>query len=193
MLNFNKVRNKEISINALCRELTVEDLHRLTDEMIDHQLELIADADDADVVFVPLDPEAYDTYADQESVVNLAWTLGHVIVHVTASSEESAAQAANLARGVVVEGRMRYEIPWETVATIEQVRQRLEESRRIRRAFLNAWPDKPHMENTYTPQYPNARPRNPVVQFVSGLAHDDSHLGQIRSILTQARAARSTA
>jgi hypothetical protein len=126
MLNFNKVRNKEISINALCRELTVEDLHRLTDEMIDHQLELIADADDADVVFVPLDPEAYDTYADQESVVNLAWTLGHVIVHVTASSEESAAQAANLARGVVVEGRMRYEIPWETVATIEQVRQRLE-------------------------------------------------------------------
>jgi hypothetical protein len=191
MLNFAKVRNKEITLAELCRELTVHDLHRLTDEMIDTQIGLIAEAVDADVVFVPIDPEANDSYAENSEEVNLAWTLGHVIVHATASSEETAAQAANLARGVAVAGRMRYETPWETVRTIEQVRSRLEESRRIRHAFLNTWPDQPHMENTYTPNYPYAKPRNPIVQFVSGLSHDDAHLEQIKDILRQAGAVRA--
>lgn len=48
--------------------------------------------------------------------VHLAWNLGHVIVHTMASAEESAALAAELARGVEYHGRSRYEVPWETVA-----------------------------------------------------------------------------
>ena len=190
MLDFNRVRNKEISMAELCENLTVDDLHQLTDEMINVQLNLISEAIDADVTYIPIDPDAYDKYAEDESEVNLAWTLGHVIVHITASSEESAAQAANLARGVQIEGRMRYEVPWETVSKVSDLLHRLEESRRIRHAFLNAWPDVPHMENTYTPPYPKAKPRTPVIQFAGGLAHDDSHLAQIDEIMRQARASR---
>ena len=190
MLDFQKVRNKEITMAELCQDLAVEDLRHLTNEMIDTQLGLISKAVDADVVFLPVDPDAHDSYAENESEVNIAWTLGHVIVHVTASSEENAAQAANLARGVAVEGRMRYETPWETITTVRQLHQRLEESRRIRLAFLDAWPDEPHMETTYTPNYPKAKPRTPVMQFAGGLGHDDSHLLQIKEIMRQALAAR---
>jgi hypothetical protein len=42
----------------------------------------------------------------------LPWTLGHVIVHITASAEESAFLAAELARGVHRRtGRSRFEVP----------------------------------------------------------------------------------
>ena len=190
MLDFNKVRNKELTMAELCQGLTIDDLRHHTQEMIDLQFKLISEAVDADVVFVPVDPEAHDSYAENEDDVSIAWTLGHVIVHVTASSEESAAQAANLARGVAVEGRMRYETPWEKVTTVKQIHQRLEESRRIRLAFLDAWPDVPHMDNTYTPNYPKAKPRTPVMQFAGGLAHDDSHLLQIKEIMRQALESR---
>jgi hypothetical protein len=55
---------------------------------------------------------------------------------------------------------------------------------------LNAWPDQPDLVNAYLPNYPNAKPRNAVMQFVSGLGHDDSHLDQIKAIMVQARSAR---
>ena len=46
------------------------------------------------------------------------------------------------------------------------------------------WPDKPHLNNTHR------RKRdlyiNPVAQFLLGLLHDDSHLGQIENIVKQA-------
>ena len=191
MLDFTPVRNKTMTLAELCQGLTLADLHRLTDKMVDTQLALIAQASDEDVVFVPEDPAANDTYAAVEADVNLHWTLGHVIVHITASSEESAAQAANLARGVPVDTRMRYETPWERVTSTAQLRQRLEESRRMRHAFLNAWPDQPDLENVYIPYPAKPRPRNAVMQFVNGLSHDDSHLEQIQNILQQARAART--
>ena len=190
MLDFDKVRNKELTMVELCQDLTVNDLRYLTNEMIDTQLSLIQGAVDEDVIFLPVDPEAHDSNAETEAEVNLAWTLGHVIVHTTASAEENAAQAANLARGVAIEGRMRYETPWETVSTVRQLHHRLEESRRMRLAFLDVWPDEPHMENTYTPNYPKAKPRNPVIQFAGGLAHEDSHLAQIKEIMRQATTAR---
>ena len=190
MLDFTPVRHKTMTLAELCQGLTVADLHRLTDEMVDTQLALIAQASNEDVVFVPEDPAANDTYAAVEADVNLPWTLGHVIVHITASSEESAAQAANLARGVPVDTRMRYETPWEQVKTTAQLRQRLEESRRMRHAFLNAWPDQPDLENVYIPYPAKPRPRNAVMQFVNGLSHDDSHLEQIQNILQQAWTAR---
>ena len=101
MLDFSRVRNKEITYAELVASLTVDDLHNLTNEIVDYQLDLLADVVDADVVFVPNDPEADDPYATDEADKEIAWTLGHLIVHVTASSEESAALAAELARGVV--------------------------------------------------------------------------------------------
>jgi hypothetical protein len=186
MLDFGPVRDKTLTIEQLCADLAVGDLHRLTNEMVDAMLGLIAGCTDADVVFVPDDPEAEDTYASDPSEAFLAWTLGHVIVHTTASSEESAFLAAELARGVPQrEGRSRYEVPWRTVINIEQCRQRLEESRRMRLASLDLWPDPPHLDNLFTTR--SGARHNAMVRFIFGLAHDDSHLGQIAEIVRQTR------
>jgi hypothetical protein len=58
-------------------------------------------------------------------------TLAHVIVHTTASAEESRLSGGRDARGVPNHGRSRYEVPWQSVTTIDQCRHRLEESRRM--------------------------------------------------------------
>lgn len=189
MLNFARVRRKEISITDLIVGLGVDDLHKLIDEMVDTELSLVADATDADVVFMPIDPAAHDTYASRPEDEGVAWTLGHVIVHSTASAEEGAALSTELARGVEIKGRSRYEVPWETVTTAKQIRQRLEESRRMRHAFLNAWPDEPNLSITYEPR-PGVVPFNAIRYFINGLSHADSHLDQIREIMRQSRAAR---
>src|SRR5579872_351758 len=166
MLDFAPVRNRTASLPDITRNLTKEDLRALTNEMIDTMQEITADAIDADVVFVPQDPEANDTFGIPEEAT-LAWTLGHVVVHATASSEESAALALTLARGLPVEGRSRYETPWRSVTTIAQVRHRLEESRRMRKAMLDAWPDEPHLDVTYKP-YTQLSPLNAISRFIMG-------------------------
>jgi len=190
MLDFSRVNNKEISMTDLAADLTRQDLHTLTAEMIDTMLDAIADCTDADVTFQPLDPGANDTFASKSEDAAIAWTLAHVIVHTTASSEESAFLAAEMARGVENHGRSRYETPWEEVTTIEQCRQRLQESLRIRQASLELWPDQPNLEITYQP-WPTAPHINAVARFIFGFAHDDSHLGQITDIVSQAKAARA--
>jgi hypothetical protein len=190
MLDLQSVRDKKITLAELTANLTVNDLHRLTDEMVDTMLDLIAGATDADVVFIPIDPDADDPYAEETGEAALAWTLGHVIVHTTASAEEAAAQASELARGIVYTGRSRHEVPWQTITCMAQIHHRLEESRRMRHAYLNTWPDEPHLETTFTADYPGAKPRNAIQRFVAGLGHDDAHLSQIKEIMRQAQAAR---
>ena len=188
MLDFAPVRSRTASLTDIAQNLTKEDLRALTNEMIDTMQEITADAIDTDVVFVPEDPEANDTFGIPEEAT-LAWTLGHVIVHATASSEEAAALALTLARGLPVEGRSRYETPWRTVHTVAQIRHRLEESRRMRLAMLDAWPDEPHLDVTYT-AYPGRPPQNAIARFVGGLYHDDAHVGQLREIMRQCREAQ---
>ena len=186
MLDFSSVRNEETNLAKLAQGLTTKDLERLTNEMVDHILSLIEDCQDGDVIFIPQDPEAYDKYAATEEEIHMAWTLGHVIVHITASSEEAAALAAELARGVPYHGRSRYEVPWEKIKTIQECRQRMEESRRMCLASLGMWPDRPHMGGDGKA----GRGSNAVVRFLAGLMHTDSHLGQIEDIVSQAAQAR---
>ena len=189
MLDFTPVRNKEMTLADLAVGLTPSDLRRLTNEMINRMLHLIADCVDEDGQFLPDDPAAYDSYAANAAATNLAWTLGHVIVHTTASAEESAFITAELARGVPYHGRSRSEVPWETITTIAQCQHRLEESRRMRLASLEMWPDKPYLDNVY--QRDERSPRlNAIAYFISGLRHDDSHLEQITEIVRQAKKAR---
>lgn len=189
MLDFSRLRNREATLGELVDGLTVDDLRDLTNEMIDRQLALIADCDDSDVTFVPDDPTADDRYAASEAETRIAWTLGHVIVHVTASSEEKAFLAAELARGIDREGRTRYETPWQTVTTIAQVRERLEESRRMRLATLDVWPDNPDLSMTVNYRWLRG-PMNAIARFSMGLLHDADHLDQIADIVRQAQAAR---
>ena len=59
----------------------------------------------------------------------------------------------------------------------------------MRLASLEMWPDQPHLENYY--QYKEGGMKiTAVIRFVLGLAHDDSHLGQIANIVEQAKTAR---
>lgn len=117
----------------------------------------------------------------------MAWTLGHVVVHTTAGSEEGAAAALTLARGAPLDGRPRYEVPWEEVTTIGQVVRRLEESRRMRLAMLAAWPDEPHLGNTAV-LIERLGPLNATGRYLVGLMHEDGHLPQLAEIARQARA-----
>lgn len=178
-----------MKLSDLAAGLTRNDLRALTHEMIDKEIELLRDCVDADVVFQPVDPIANDTFAATDAEKGLAWTLGHVIVHGTASSEESAFLAAEMARGVSNHGRSRSEVPWESVTTIRQCHDRLEESRRMRLATLDVWPTEAHLQVVYEP-YPGAGAMNAVTRFIGGLSHEDSHLGQIADIVRQARAGR---
>jgi hypothetical protein len=185
-LDFTPVRTRATTMNDLAAALSLEQLRRLSEASVDRMLALLDVATDADVVFVPDDPEASDEAAADPADRGLAWTLGHNVVHATASAEEYAAVATELARGVPFHGRPRYETAWERVTTVAQCRQRLEESRRIRVASLGMWPDAPHLENGYvawsTSGWVNAKGI-----FAWGLAHDADHERQMRKILEQAR------
>ena len=187
MLDFSAVRASTHTMEELTAGMGVEDLRKLTNAMIDTQLGIIADCRDADVVFQPTDPDAFDNAASSDDEKDIAWTLGHVIVHVTASSEEAAAIAAEIARGVPDRGgRSRSEVHWTTITTIQQCRDRLEESRRMRLASLDMWPDQPDLGNRYV--HYTGTSINAIQRFVSGLYHDDSHLGQLHEIVRQTKA-----
>jgi hypothetical protein len=189
MLSYQAVRDEEITLAELVAGLTRDDLRAQTEEMIDTALDLIAGCVDADVTFEPVDPQADDPYAATPEELHMPWTLGHVIVHTTASAEEAAVVAAELARGVPYRGRSRYEVPWTEMRTMAGCRQRLEESRRMRLASLGMWPEAAHLENEY--QAWTAGPHvNAIGRFVLGLMHEESHLGQIADIARQAHAAR---
>ena len=190
MIDFEPYRRREVSLQDLARGLKRDDLADLTREMCALQLSLIEDAEDQDFVFVPYDPEANDTFAARPEDVGLSWTLGHVVVHATASSEESAALALVLARGLEINGRSRYEVPWELATTAAFARGRIGESLRMRLSMLAAWPDEPHLENFYSP-YEGRPAMNAIGRFLGGLAHDDSHVEQIRKIMVQARQLRA--
>jgi len=190
MIDFSSVRSREKSLNEFAAGFTREDLRVFTNEMVDHILTLIEECVDADVIFEPEDPQANDPYAHENAEEAMPWTLGHVIVHVTASAEESAFIAAEMARGVAPHGRSRCEVPWQTVTTIRQCRDRLEESRRMRLATLVVWPDEPYLDVAYEP-WPGVGLINAVGQFVLGFRHETSHLVQIAEIVRQAKAARN--
>jgi DinB superfamily len=192
VIDFSPVRRKERTLQDLAEGMSRGDLVHLTNEMCDHFQELIAGAEDPDTTFVPSDPEAKDTFAANPEDVDLAWTLGHVIVHWTASSEEAAAHALTLARGLPVPGRSRYEGPWQEANTADFLHRRIEESRRMQLAMLDAWPDPPHLDVTYQ-QREGSAPMNAVGRFLGGLMHADSHREQVSRIMDQARAARGAA
>lgn len=191
-MDFDALDEKRLTMNQLVAGLSQEDLARATHELIDSVLTSLEGCDDADVQFVPADPGATDAYASDSADVHLPWTLGHVVVHVTASVEESAALAAEMARGVELHGRSRCEVPWQTVTTLAQCRQRLAESRRMCIASLAMWPDAPHLENRTTP-WPAMGEIDARGRFAIGLWHGWNHQEQIAEIVRQAKAARLVA
>src|SRR5579875_1811156 len=66
MLDFSAIKNGSASFADLAAKLTKADLYKLTDEMIDTMQAIVADAIDADVIFVPRDPNADDPFGKPE-------------------------------------------------------------------------------------------------------------------------------
>ena len=187
MLDFQLVREKKVTLQDLVKSSTKDDLRGELNEMYNNIEHRIVNATDANVVFQPVDPNANDPFA-KEGEAELAWTLGHVIVHLTASMEEAASISQELARGVEFHGRSRWEVPFREVKAIAFCRARLAESRRMCLAALDMWPNPPHMDNTYVAA-PGAQLHTPVSRFASGLKHASDHLEQISEIMRQAKEA----
>lgn len=194
MIDFSPVENKTHKLIDLTHDLTVDDLRKLTNESIDYLLSLVVDLDDADVVFEPHDPDAHDPHA-VEGEEHIGWNIAHLIAHVTASSEEDAAFSSLLARGVTVKDRPRYETPWRDITTQAQVVQRLEESRRMRLAYLDTWPDEPKLDNVRagtTERFDAYFGKlNAPASFLKGLHHEVQHYAQIVETRRQALAAKA--
>ena len=144
---------------------------------------IISGATDAAIVAVPFDPGLKD-----QSEGEGAWTIGHIIAHLTATTEESAALASALARGAEFADdlRLRAEVAWETLQTAEQINARLAESQRMCLAFLETWPDAPDLARTAT-LIPQFGPMNAVGRYMLGLFHANMHLDQLREIMRQMR------
>jgi hypothetical protein len=197
MIDLRPIRDGEKKLIELCRDenITIDTLRDATNESIDFLLDLVSDLDDQDIVFDPHDPNADDPYA-LEGEEHIGWTIGHLIAHVTASSEEGAAFSSLLARGISdVEHRPRYETQWQEMSTKARVIQRLEESCRMRLAYLDTWPDKPHLDNyraglseRFVERLGNM---NASAAFLLGLSHEYGHYEQIKEVKRQAREARN--
>jgi hypothetical protein len=78
--------------------------------------------------------------------------------------------------------------------TVAKCRQRLEESRRMRNAYLDTWPDTPQLD-----VYREVSPRfteklgnmNAPAAFLFGLSHEVGHYDQFKDVREQALQARA--
>ncbi len=193
LIDFSPVHHNEVKMLEFSKPFTVADLKAATNASLDTMLDIITDMHDEQVIFLPSDPEADDPHA-VPGEENIGWSLAHLIVHVTASSEEWAAYSSILARGIVypAEPRLRYETSWHTVTSRAQCFQRIEESRRIRLSYLAAWPDEPHLEvlRQLSPRYVERYGEmNATAAFLFGLMHEVGHHDQFREAARQAREA----
>ena len=177
--NLQAFLSGQISYADLMKDVQYRDLYTSTDELFQTMQTLIEGATDSTVTFVPRD-EALQNPEEQ------GWTLAHVVNHFTASLEETASVAVTLARGISLESRLRYEVPWEETRTIQQVRDRMQESHRMCRAFLDAWPSTPNLDITVE-RIPHFGPLNAIRMYMLGILHGERHIGQVREIMKQAK------
>jgi DinB superfamily len=196
-IDFTPVDNGEIPLYDFCQRFSVAELRAVTNTSIDTIVDIIKDLNDAQVTHMPHDPNAKDDYA-VAGEEHIGWSVAHLLVHVTASSEEGAAHSSVLARGIPypTEPRLRYETSWHTVTTKAECVQCLEESRRMRLAFLDTWPDEPHLDTLreVSPRFiERFGQMNAKMAFVFGLKHEVGHYDQIRDAARQAREAAATA
>jgi hypothetical protein len=197
IVDFSPIDRQELKMLEFARSYGVTELKAATNASIDRMLALINGMSDAQVTLLPHDPHANDpdAVAGEE---HIGWSLAHLIVHVTASAEEWAGYSATLARGIPypAEPRLRHERHWQSVTTYAQCVQRLEESRRMRLAFLDAWPDTPHldtmrqMSERFTERFGLL---NAPASFLFGLKHEIGHYEQFVEVARQASEAAATA
>ena len=195
-IDFKPVKDGEMKMAEYAAQFSIDDLRQATNDSVDYLLVLINDMTDADIVYDPVDEGANDPHA-VEGEENIGWGIGHLVAHVTASSEEWASYSSILARGVPypAEPRLRYETPWREVDTKVKAVQRLQESRRIRLSFLETWPDKPDldMKRDLSPRFIERNGEmNATACFLFGLRHEVGHYEQFLKVKQQIEAKPAT-
>ena len=194
LIDFSPVRADGVKLLDFAQRFTFHDLRLAVNGYMNTTLDLLADCDDAMLVFEPHDPEAHDPFAP-EAEQHIGWNLAHLVLHVTASLEEGAAFCSVLGRGVPIGGRLRYEPDWRTYTTRTQVIGRLEESRRMCVAYLDTLPEPPHLDvYRELPEQLLAffGRLNAPANLLLGLLHWDDHLPQMRDAKAKAQAALKT-
>ncbi len=193
-IDFSPVINKEMTILEFASQFSFEDLKAATNTSLDTILDFVKDMNDAQLTHVPFDANADDPHA-VEGEKHIGWSLAHLVLHVTASSEEGAAFSSLLARGIPIGGRLRYEADWKTITTKKEVLQRIEESRRMRLAYLDTWPSEPHLD-VYR-QIPEDSPFYQKIDapasLLLGLKHEIGHYEQFQEARRQALEATAAA
>jgi hypothetical protein len=195
LIDFSAADRDGQTMFELAQGMTAADLKAATNASLDLILDILNDATDAEMMHMPDDPNADDPHATVGEE-HIGWSLAHLVAHVTASAEENAAVSSILARGIpyVREPRLRWETPWRALTTRDQVLQRLAESRRIRLAYLDAWPDQPHLDvylETSERFVAKFGPLNAPAAVLFGLRHEADHYAQLRDARAQAAAAQA--
>lgn len=197
LIDFSPVDRHEMQLLEFSKQFSLADMKAATNASIDWIQDIIKDMSDAQMTFLPYDPDADDPHA-VAGEEKIGWSLAHLVVHVTASAEEGAAFSSILARGIPYpkEPRLRYETNWHTVTTKAQAVQRLEESRRMRLTYLDTWPDAPHLE-VYRESSERSIEKfgyiNAAASFLGSLKHESGHYDQFREVARQAREAFAAA
>lgn len=198
-IDFTPLEKDEIKAIDIVKQqnITFDDVREEIQRLYDLTASFIEGTTDAEISFVPYDPDADDPFAVTEEEKNIGWTLGHLVAHVTASNEESAVFTSLLARGIAQGGRIRTETPWQEMNTTAKAFQRLEESKRIILAYLDAIPDDPNLETLRV--FGSERsanffgPTNALASIVMGLSHHNGHIEQFKEVRRQAKEATTAA
>jgi hypothetical protein len=194
LIDYTPLKNREMKVIDFAAHFDYQQIRDAANAQIDWMLNLISDLTDADLTFDPIDPDADDPHA-VEGEEKIGWSIAHMIVHVTASTEEWATYSSILARGIPypAEPRVRYETPWRDITTKAQAVERLEESRRMRLGYLDAWPNVPNLDikRTLSPRFIEAFGEfNASACMLFGMSHEAGHFDQMAEAKRQALAAR---
>lgn len=195
-IDFTPIRERTQKAIPFAEQFSLDDIRSAAIESIDFMLGILDGLSDADVTFVPHDPNADDPHAAAEEM-NVGWNIAHVIVHVTASTEEYVSTAAVIARGITYprEPRLRYETHWKSVTTVAQCKQRLRESLRMRLAALDMFPDEilPGRWERSERFLELFGEFDAKAAYLFGLSHETGHHAQLAEAKRQALAVRMAA
>lgn len=197
-IDFSPIQNREVKLMPWAAQFSLDDLRAAANQGIDFMLDILDGLTDADVTFLPHDPDANDPYAAPE-LQNIGWSIGHLVLHVTASTEEYTSVAAIVARGIDFpkDMRLRYEADWQVACqTVDECRQRILESKRMRNAALDTFPDQP----ITTARWQRSEKFIEIFgeldakgAYLMGLSHEYGHHAQFLEVKRQALAARQPA
>ena len=195
-IDFTPIRERTQQAIPFAEQFSLDEIRSAAVESIDFMLGILDGLSDADVTFVPDDPDADDPHAVPEEISG-GWNIAHIIVHVTASTEEYVSTAAVIARGINYprEPRLRYETHWKSVVTVAQCEQRLRESLRIRLAALDSFPDEilPGRWERSERFLEIFGEGDAKAAYLLGLSHETGHHAQLAEAKRQTLSVRSAA